>query len=145
MHKFCGNAEENNSVVPGWPSQSRRHLGKSQRVSRASLSGVRALQAEKRMNKSTSTSNCSAGCYCFSFQMTQVRNPGRDKCLGGCPLQGWSSQLSPAASRNFTTAESGWLNYKGRTSWGAKYLQTLSWKWDNGLKITAGFPDCLET
>lgn len=75
------------SVVPGKPSESRRHLGKSRRMGTGSVSGVRALKAENRKNKSTSTSKCSVGCDFLSFQMRQVRNPGTDMHLGGCPPQ----------------------------------------------------------
>ncbi|VCW77242.1 unnamed protein product, partial [Gulo gulo] len=39
--------------------------------------------------------------------MRQVRNPGRDRCRGGCSLQGQTSLLRPATSRNFRTAEAG--------------------------------------
>lgn len=123
MHKFYGTVEGNriDSVAPGRPSQSRRHLGKSWRRGRSSLSGVWALKVENRMTKSTNTLKHGASSYFYSFQMRQVRNPGRDRCLGGCSLQGQTSQLRPATSRSFRTAEAGWLNHEGKTSWGGKY------------------------
>lgn len=56
-------------VVPGRLPGSQGRLDKSPRTSRGSLRGMRALKAENKVNKNTETSQYSAGCYFFSFQI----------------------------------------------------------------------------